>query len=498
MPSINIFIHNVNEKEVFPMSHPEVDQEAALQAAKALLYKKTSVADNTPDAVEAAQQFCEGYKTFLDRSKTEREACQYSVELLEQAGYQPFVPGEQYEPGAKVYKVNRSKCVMAATIGREPLEEGVRLNVAHIDCPRLDLRPVPLYETNNKVSADPQLTYLRTHYYGGVRKYQWPTIPLALHGVVYRADGTCAEICIGEKPEDPVFCITDLLPHLGAQQNQKTLREAITAENLNVFIGSLPLAELESSVRGRVKYNVLTLLNRAYGITETDLMRAELEIVPAFQARDVGLDRSMVGGYGQDDRVEAYPALIAEIETKDPLHTTVCVLTDKEEVGSNGVSGMSSAYPYDFLRQLCAAQGADPILMFEASKCLSSDVAAAFDPNFADAFVLSNSAYAGDGVAICKYTGSGGKSGASDASAELMSWLTGLLDKNGVTWQTTEMGRIDLGGGGTVAKFVANQGIDTIDIGVPVLSMHAPFELVSKNDVYMAYLAFRAFNSEEN
>ena len=451
---------------------------------KKLLYKNETVADAAPDALAAAQEFCEGYKAFLDNGKTEREVTAYSEKLLQEAGYKPFVPGEKLQPGAKVYTINRSKCVLAATIGTKPLDEGFHLNIAHIDSPRLDLRPVPVFEKNG-------LGYLRTHYYGGVRKYQWPTIPLALHGVIYRADGTKVEICIGEKDDDPVFCITDLLPHLGAKQNTKPLSEGITAEDLNVLIASQPIADQEAEQR--IKLNVLAMLNNAYGITERDFTRAEIEVVPAHKARDIGLDRAMIGAYGHDDRVDAYPALMAEIGVKAPAYTTVCVLTDKEETGSDGVTGLHSMYTFHFLQQLCESQEADYITACKAAKCLSADVTAAFDPTFADAFEPDNGTYAGNGVAIYKYTGSRGKSGTSDASAELVSYLTGLMDRNGVVWQIGEMGKLDLGGGGTVAKFVANQDIDTIDIGVPVLSMHSPFEVVSKADVYMAYLTFKAF-----
>ena len=451
---------------------------------KKLLYKNEKVTDLAPDTLKAAQEFCEGYKAFLDNGKTEREVTAYSEKLLVEAGYKPFVPGEKLEAGAKVYTINRSKCVLAATIGTKSLEEGFHLNIAHIDSPRLDLRPVPVLEKNG-------LGYLRTHYYGGVRKYQWPTIPLALHGVVYRADGTKVDICIGEKEDDPVFCITDLLPHLGAKQNAKPLGEGITAEDLNVLIASQPIADKDAEQR--VKLNVLGMLNEAYGITERDFTRAEIEVVPAHKARDIGLDRAMIGAYGHDDRVDAYPALMAEIGVKAPVYTTVCVLTDKEETGSDGVTGLQSMYTFHFLQQLCQAQGADYISACKAAKCLSADVTAAFDPTFADAFEPDNGTYAGNGVAIYKYTGARGKSGTSDASAELVSYLTGLMDRNGVVWQIGEMGKLDLGGGGTVAKYVANQDIDTIDIGVPVLAMHSPFEVVSKEDVYMAYLTFKAF-----
>lgn len=451
---------------------------------KKLLYKNESVADTDPAALDAAQAFCEGYKAFLDNGKTEREATAYSVELLKQAGYKPFVAGQKYAAGDKVYAVNRAKCVLAATIGTKALEDGFHLNIAHIDAPRLDLRPVPVYEKNG-------LGYLRTHYYGGIRKYQWPTVPLAIHGVLYRADGSAVQVTIGEKDSDPVFCITDLLPHLGAKQNERKLAVGITAEELNLLVASQPIADKDAEQR--VKLNVLGMLHEAYGITEQDFTRAEIEIVPAQKARDVGLDRALIGAYGHDDRADAYPALMAEIETKAPAYTTVCVLTDKEETGSDGVTGLNSMYTFHFLQQLCAGQGSDYITACKASKCLSADVTAAYDPTFADAFEPDNATYAGNGVAIYKYTGSRGKSSTNDASAELVSYLTGLLNKNGVTWQIGEMGKLDLGGGGTVAKYVANQDIETVDIGVPVLSMHSPFEVVSKADVYMAYRTFKAF-----
>ena len=451
---------------------------------KALLYKNESVADLAPDYLAAAQDFCEGYKAFLDAGKTEREATKAAEKLLLDAGYRPFVAGEKLNPGDKVYAINRAKCVLAATIGTKSLEEGFHLNIAHIGSPRLDLRPVPVFEKED-------FGYLRTHYYGGIRKYQWPTIPLALHGVIFRADGSQVDVCIGEKDDDPVFCITDLLPHLGAKQNAKTLAEGITAEELNVLIASTPIADKDTEKR--VKLNVLAMLNEAYGITERDFTRAEIEVVPAHKARDIGLDRAMIGAYGHDDRVDAYPALMAEIGVKNPAYTSVCVLTDKEETGSDGVTGLNSMYTFHFLQQLCAGQGADYITACKAAKCLSADVTAAYDPTFADAFEPDNGTYAGRGVAVYKYTGSRGKGGTSDASAETVSYLTRLMDKNNIVWQIGEMGKLDLGGGGTVAKYVANQDIDTIDIGVPVLSMHAPFEVVSKADVYMAYLTFKAF-----
>ena len=454
------------------------------QELKELLYKNKTVADQQPDAIAEANAFCEGYKAFLNAAKTEREAAAYSEQLLKQAGYKPFVPGMALNAGDKVYLINRSKCVLAATIGERSMAEGFHLNIAHIDSPRLDLRPVPLFEKDG-------LAYFRTHYYGGIRKYQWPTIPLALHGVVCREDGTTVTITIGENDEDPVFTITDLLPHLGREQNQKKLPDAITAENLNVVLGSLPIADADAE--NRIKLSILGLLNEMYGITERDFVTAEIEIVPAFKARDVGLDRSMIGAYGHDDRVDAYPALMAEIEVQHPAHTTVCILTDKEEVGSDGVTGMNSMYAYHFLQQLCAATGVDSIAAFQASKCLSADVNAAFDPTYASAYEANNSSYINNGVVITKYTGSGGKYGTSDASAEYMAEIRSMLQRENVLWQSGELGKVDGGGGGTIAKYVANLNVDVVDLGVPVLSMHAPMEIISKVDLYMAYRAFCAF-----
>lgn len=455
------------------------------QLAEELFYEAPLAADSSEDTAEKAHEFCQGYKVFLDNAKTEREGAAYAEKMLKEAGYTQFVPGTTYKPGDKIYTISREKCVIAATIGTKNMEEGMHLNISHIDVPRLDLKPNPLYESAN-------LSLLQTHYYGGIRKYQWPTIPLALHGVVFKKNGEKVTINIGENPGDPVFCITDLLPHLGAEQNTRKLSEGIKGEELNIVVGSLPYDDPE--VKDRVKLLTMKLLNDMYGITERDFNRAEIEAVPAQKACDVGFDRGIVGAYGQDDRVHAYPALLAEMETKSPAFTTVCVLTDKEEIGSVGTTGLESMYVFHFMQQLCAAHGANSITCFQASKCLSADVTAAYDPTFSSAFEPQNSTYAGKGVAIAKYTGARGKSGASDAGAEVVNYFTSLLDNAGVVWQMGEMGRIDLGGGGTIAKCVAAHDIDTLDIGVPVLSMHSPFELVSKIDIYMAYKAFKAFN----
>ena len=435
-------------------------------------------------ALDAMETYCESYKQYLDNGKTERECAAYTVELAQAQGYVPYQRGMSLKPGDKVYRVNRGKSVMLAKIGRQDLSHGAQIVACHIDSPRLDFKPHPLYE-------DSDFAYGKTHYYGGIRKYQWGTMPLAIHGVFTRADGSSVNFAIGEDENDPVFCITDLLPHLGAEQNERKLSEGIKGEELNVLIGSDTVEE--EDVKEAVKLNTLILLNQKYGITERDFTRAEIEVVPAAKARDVGFDRSMIGAYGHDDRVDAYPALLAEIETKDPVHTTICVLTDKEEIGSDGVTGMQSMYVFHFMQLLCRAAGQDDILAFRNSVCLSADVTAAYDPSWASAFEKQNGTYAGRGIAIFKYTGSRGKSSASDANAELLGDITRMLDANNVAWQIGEMGRLDLGGGGTIAKYVANRGIKVLDMGVPVLSMHSPFEVIHKTDLYMAYRTFSVF-----
>ncbi|MGN0707386.1 MAG: aminopeptidase [Faecalibacterium sp.] len=458
------------------------------QLADQLLYNPVYAADKDAALRQKAADFAEGYKKFMDAGKTEREASMESERMLKAAGYQLFDPKKAYSPGEKIYWVPFGRSVVAATIGSRSFEDGFRLVIAHIDCPRLDLRPNPMYESSH-------FSYFKTHYYGGVRKYQWASIPLAIHGVFVRADGSSVSVCIGEEENDPVFCITDLLPHLSAEQNERKLSEGIKGEELNVLIGSD--AVQDETIKEAVKLNTLILLNKKYGIREQDFTSAEIEVVPAHKARDVGFDRSMVGAYGHDDRVNAYPALMAEIEVQNPAYTTVCVLTDKEEIGSEGVSGMRSMYTFHFLHQLCRTAGADDIAAFQNSICLSADVTAAYDPTWSSAFEPQNATYAGRGVAILKYTGSRGKSDSNDASAELVGYVTRMLDANQIAWQIGELGRIDLGGGGTIAKYVANRGIPVLDIGVPVLSMHAPFEIIHKADLYMAYRAFHAFVNQQ-
>lgn len=450
-----------------------------------LCFTQPHIADVKPDLVRQAARFCEDYKAFLNAAKTEREAVNEAQRLLTEAGYRPLQrTGAACKAGDKVYYNNRGKAILCATLGKQPLEAGVRLVAAHIDSPRLDLKPNPLYE-------DHDLALFKTHYYGGIRKYQWGATPLSLHGVVYRRDGTGAEVCIGEDAGEPVLCVTDLLPHLGAEQNKRTLADGLRGEELNLVVGSLPYPDKE--LKNRVKLRVLELLHEKYGITERDFTRAELEAVPAFKAADVGLDRSMIGAYGHDDRVCAYTALRAELEERAPEYTTVCVLADKEEIGSIGATGLAGDFILHFLGYLADAQGANYKLMLQNSKCLSADVNAAFDPTFPDVSDKRNTCFLNGGVVVTKYTGARGKSGTNDASAEMMSFVTGIFDAAGIVWQTGELGKVDLGGGGTVAQFLTNHDIDVVDVGVPVLSMHSPFELVSKLDVYMMYQAFAAF-----
>ena len=450
-----------------------------------LLYTPKNLSEKmTPEEKDAAEAFSVPYKEFLDRAKTEREAVAVMVEMLEGAGYRPFVPGTSYPAGSKVYLNNRGKALIASTIGTLDIGEGVRIEAAHIDNPRLDLKPNPLVE-------EQELCYLKTHYYGGIKKYQWTAIPLSLHGVVVKKDGSSVTVTIGEDPADPVFCVTDLLPHLGKDQMKKPMTEGITGEQLNILVG----CELypDEKVSERVKLNIMSLLNGKYGITERDFQSAELCAVPAFRARDIGLDRGMIGAYGHDDRVCAYAQLMAEMGAKSPAHTTVTVFADKEEVGSDGVTGLHSHFLVDFIADLAQAGGKELRHVLRASACLSADVSVAYDPAFPDVTEKHNCAYLGYGPVLTKYTGARGKSSTNDAPAEYVAFVEGLLEANGVTWQTGELGKVDQGGGGTVAKYVSHFNVDTVDMGVAVLSMHAPFEVISKADLYMTYKAMEAF-----
>ena len=432
---------------------------------------------------EKIQTYCEGYKTFLDAGKTERECVDYAIVKAQAAGFRPLVRGEKLQPGDKVYRNNRGKSLLLAVIGQEGLDQGAVIGAAHIDSPRLDLKQNPLYESD-------ELGFFKTHYYGGIRKYQWVTIPLELHGVVALKNGEVVRVSVGNGPDDPMFTIDDLLPHLATDQVKKPLGEAIPAESLNILVGSRPLRDDEGS--DRVKLSVLELLNRKYGIVEEDFLSAELCAVPAFRAVDIGFDRSLIGAYGHDDRVCAYASLAALLQLGTPERTAVCMLADKEEIGSEGVSGMKSRAFDTFMEDLCQSQSVPLRACYEKSFCLSADVTAAYDPNFAEVYEKRNSALVNCGMGLCKYTGARGKSGASDASAELVAYVRRVLDGAGVVWQMAELGKADQGGGGTVAVFMAERNIDTLDAGVPVLSMHAPFETVSKLDCYMTYKGMKA------
>ena len=454
---------------------------------KDLLWETPHIAKEAPEQVEAANAFCEGYKVFLNKGKTERECVKEAVAMLTAAGYKEFDETVSYKAGDKVYWNNRGKALVAATFGKLSPEAGIRMNGAHIDSPRLDLKPNPLFEKDD-------IAYLKPHYYGGIRKYQWTTVPLAMHGIVGTKSGEMIEITIGENEGEPQFCITDLLPHLAADQNGRKLGEGVKGEELNIIIGSLPfMGEEEDKIKNPVKLLAMKLLNEKYGITEKDFTRAEIEMVPAYKAQDIGLDRGLIGAYGQDDRVCAYTALMAEMETKAPEHTTMTILADKEEIGSTGNTGLNSDFVLQIVEDICDNQGANTRKALRNSLCLSSDVNAAYDPTWSSVYENRNASYIHKGCVLTKYTGSRGKSGSNDASAETMTEVINMMEENGVYWQTGELGAVDVGGGGTIALLVAHMDVDVVDLGVPILSMHAPFELASKLDVYNTYKAFCAF-----
>ncbi|MBO5944567.1 MAG: aminopeptidase [Clostridia bacterium] len=456
---------------------------------KELFYEPKHAMETIDDVVvKAADEFCEGYKKYLDEAKIERESVEFFVKEAEKLGYTEFDNTKKYNAGDKVYYNNRNKAIILCVMGKKDISEGVKISAAHIDSPRLDLKPNPLYE-------DSSLAYFKTHYYGGIKKYQWTAIPLALHGVVVKANGESVKVTIGEDENDPQFCVTDLLPHLAQNQMKQTMSEGIQGEQLNILIGSRPFSKDEGS--DKVKLNIIKILNEKYGITEGDFLSAELELVPAFKARDIGFDRSLIGAYGHDDKVCAYPAAQAIFNVENPEYTCLTVLTDKEEIGSDGNTGLNSSYMKYFISDLAKMGGAEPWRVMSKSECLSADVNAAFDPTFPEVSERKNCSFINNGVVITKYTGSRGKSGTSDASAEYMGKIRRMLNANNVVWQIGELGKVDAGGGGTVAMYVANLDIDTIDLGVPVLSMHAPMEVVSKLDVYMAYRAFKSFFEQE-
>lgn len=460
---------------------------SAKELQELLFNKKPNCAEALSDEeIKTADEFCEGYKDFLYSCKTEREVAKWAQETAEKAGFKPFDPfGEPLKAGEKVYVANRGKAIMLCVKGTRSIKDGVRISAAHIDSPRVDLKQCPVYE-------DSSLAFFKTHYYGGIKKYQWAAIPLSLHGRICKNDGSFVDVKIGEDAADPKFCITDILPHLAQEQYTRKPNELVKGEEMNILIGSRPFKDDEASEK--TKLNILKLLYDKYGIVERDFLSAELELVPAFTVDDIGFDRSMIGGYGHDDRVCAYPAFeaILSLDTA-PEYTAITVLTDKEEVGSDGNTGLNSSYMKYFIEDLARLEGFEGRDVMKNSKCLSADVNAAYDPTWGFAYEKNNASAINGGVCVTKYTGSRGKSGTSDASAEYVSFVKSLLDNNGVIWQSGELGKVDGGGGGTVAMFVANLDIDTIDVGVPVLSMHAPYEVVSKLDVYMAYKAFKVF-----
>ncbi len=457
---------------------------------KSLSYERKNVYENiTEEEKREMNALCDEYRAFLDAGKTERECVETALKAAQDAGYKNLDETDTLKAGDKVYKINRAKNILLAVIGKDDIRNGINLVGAHIDSPRLDLKQNPLYESTG-------MALLKTHYYGGIKKYQWTAMPLALHGVVFTKDGDKVTLNIGEKDSEPVFCITDLLPHLAKDQMSKSLAEGIEGENLNVLIGGMPVGDDE--VKEKVKFAALKLINDRYGITERDFLSAEIEIVPAFKARNVGLDESFIGAYGQDDRVCAFTTLKGILAVDNPNKTAVALLVDKEEIGSMGNTGMLSAF-----FEMTVAEIAEKLIgsctmsdfnkIISNSACMSSDVGAAVDPNYESVSEKNNAAFAGCGMVLVKYTGARGKSGSSDASAEFVYRIGKILDDDGVIWQTSELGKVDQGGGGTIAQYVANLNIDVIDCGVPVLSMHSPFEVTAKSDVYMAYRSYVAF-----
>ena len=452
-----------------------------------LAYKRTNVYEVADKALlEDIFAYAEGYKAFIDEGKTEREACAFAKAAAIKNGYKPFTFGQTLKAGDKVYYDNRGKNIYLIKVGSEDVsKEGIRIIASHIDSPRIDLKQVPLYETDS-------IAFAKTHYYGGIRKYQWATIPLSLHGTVVLKNGDILNVKIGEDENDPVFYISDLLPHLAAKQNAKTLGEGIGGEDLNIWLGNIPYTAASEDKDKTVKENLLRILNEKYGMIEEDFLSAELCVVPAYKAKDIGFDRALIGAYGHDDRVCSYPAFTALFD-EQTTHTVMVVLADKEEIGSEGTTGMQCAIFTDLIDEIARSLGASSAAVRANSKCLSADVNAGYDPNYPDVCERLNSAYVSCGAGITKFTGARGKSGSNDADAEYIGWLRKKFDDNGVIWQTGEMGKVDVGGGGTVAKYIANCNINTIDIGVPVISMHSPYEVISKADLYESYLAFRAF-----
>ena len=460
---------------------------------KEKLFKPTKTGWDKADEREREAIFnlSKKYMNFLNVAKTEREFIKQARKMADENGYRDIIEFDTLKPGDKIYFVNREKSMYLAIIGENPIEDGLHIIGSHVDSPRLDLKPNPLYE-------DTGLAYFKTHYYGGIKKYQWTTIPLSMHGVIVKPSGEKIEINIGEDENDPIFTITDLLPHLAQDQMQKKLKDGIEGEALNLLIGSIPYGD--DKISERVKLNILNILNQKYGITEIDFTSSEIELVPAFRARSLGFDGSMVAAYGQDDKVCAYTSLHAMMELERVKNTAVCILSDKEEIGSMGNTGMESHMFEFFISEILNKLGVNrPNLLdrvFCFSKMLSSDVDAGYDPIYPSVSDKYNSGFIGKGISLNKYTGSRGKSEASDANAEYVAWVRNILEKNAIYYQVVELGKVDVGGGGTIAFIIANKGADVIDCGVPVLSMHAPYEVTSKYDVYSAYKTYKAFWQE--
>ncbi len=458
-----------------------------------LSYKTKNAWEQSKNEISEAFNICETYKEYLDRGKTEREFAANVEKKLLESGYenlQNFISqGKKLNKGDKVYYINKHKAVACAIIGEKPIVDGINMVGAHIDSPRLDIKQNPLYE-------DSGLVLLKTHYYGGIKKYQWVAIPYSLHGVIVKADGSKVEISIGEGENDPVFTITDLLPHLAQDQMQKKATEVVAGEGLNLLIGSQPYDD--KKVKDKIKLNILKILNEKYGMIEEDFLSAELEAVPAFKAKDIGLDRSMIGAYGQDDRVCAFTCVKAMLDVHPGDKTALCILTDKEEIGSTGNTGAQSNFLRSFIAKLIylTNENYSDLLLnlcLENSFMLSADVNPGVDPSYQEVYEKKNASYMGNGVVVQKYTGSRGKYDASDASAEVMGLIRKLFNENGIVWHTAELGKVDQGGGGTIAQYVANLGVEVLDCGVPILSMHSPVEITSKIDVYMCYKAMKVF-----
>ena len=463
-------------------------EKTEVEKLKEKLFNKKENGWNSVQEMNNIMNYAKGYIDFMNKSKTEREVIKESKKIAESNGFKDINQFESLKPGDKVYYINREKSMYLAIIGKENVEKGLNIIGAHADSPRLDLKPNPIYE-------DGEFAYFKTHYYGGIKKYQWTTIPLSIHGVIVKENGEKIEVNIGEDESDPIFTITDLLPHLAQDQMDKKLRNAIDGEDLNLLIGSIPY---QKEIPEGVKLNILDILNKKYGVTEVDFLSSELELVPAMKCRSMGFDESMVAGYGQDDKICVYTELTALVDMQEvPNRTAVCIISDKEEIGSMGNTGMESHVFDTFMSEILNKLGVNrPNLLdkvFCNSKMLSADVDAGFDPIYANVSEKNNAAHLGRGIGINKYTGARGKSGASDANAEYVAEIRNIFERNNIKYQISELGKVDVGGGGTIAYILANKGIDVIDCGVPVLSMHSPYEVTSKFDIYEAYRGYTAF-----